>query len=150
MRAIIVMPLALLLTGAGCYRYVPITSGTPPTGSEFRAHLTEEGSLRLTPILGNQIAIVEGRVTSANDSAFVVSMTATTNKALIQTYWTGESITLPRSAIQTIEARQLNRRKTWFIAALGIVGGFFAAKIFDLFEGSASGDGGGPPPPPPT
>lgn len=150
MRATIVVPLAFLLTGAGCYRYVPITSGTPPTGSEFRARLTEEGSLRLTPILGNQIAIVEGRVSSANDSAFVVSMTATTNKALIQTYWTGESITLPRSAIQTIEARQLNRRKTWFVAALGIVGGFFAAKIFDLFEGSAGGDGGGPPPPPPT
>jgi hypothetical protein len=148
MRAIFLLPLGLVLTGAGCYRYVPITSGTPSTGSEFRARLTDDGSLRLTPILGNQVAIVEGRVSSANDSAFVVSMSATTNKALIQTYWTGESITLPRSAIQTIEARQLNRRKTWFVVALGVVGGFFAAKIFDLFEGSAGGNGGGPPPPP--
>ena len=150
MRAICLLPLGFLLAGAGCYRYVPIAGDTPSSGSEFRAHLTDDGSTRLTPILGSQVAIVEGRVSSANDSAFVVSMTATTNKALIQTYWTGESITLPRSAIQTIESRQLNRRKTWFVAALGIAGGFFAAKIFDLFEGSAGGGGGGGGGPPPT
>lgn len=149
MRAIHVLPLGLLLAGAACYRYVPIAGGAPPPGSEFRANLTDDGSQRLTPILGAQVATVEGRVSSANDSAFVVSVSATTNKAHVQTFWTGESITLPRSAIQTIEARQLNRRKTWLIAAIGIAGGFFAAKIFDLFEGSAGGDGGGPPPPPP-
>ncbi len=143
------LSLGLLLAGAACYRYVPIARGAPPLGSEFRARLTEEGSVRLTPTLGAQVALVEGRVNSANDSGYVVSVSATTNKSQVQTYWTGESVTLPRSAIQTLDARQLNRRKTWFIAAIGIVGGFLAAKVFDLFEGSASGDGGGPPPPPP-
>jgi hypothetical protein len=102
----------------------------------------------LTPLLGAQVTLVEGRVSAANDSAYVVSVSATTNRELQQTFWTGESITLPRSSVQTIEARRLNRKKTWLIAALGIAGGLVTAQIFG-WGGGASGDagGGGPPPP---
>lgn len=139
-----------LLVAGGCYRYVPIASGAPPLGSEFRAQLTDEGSIRLAPLLGNQIAMVEGRLSASNDSAYVVSMTSTTNRSQVQTFWTGESVSLPRAAVRTLESRELNRRKTWFVAALGLAGGFFAAKIFDLFGGSAEGGGGGGPPPPPA
>jgi hypothetical protein len=149
MRFLRGIPLAFCLLGA-CYRYAPIVSSAPPTGSEFRARLTDEGSVRLTPTLGAQIALVEGRVSSANDSAYVVSVSATTNRSQVQTFWTGESVTLPRTSIQAIEARTLDRKKTWVIATLGLVGGVLAAKIFDLFGGSAGGDGGGgggPPPP---
>ncbi|MGH7713371.1 MAG: hypothetical protein ACREOG_18940, partial [Gemmatimonadaceae bacterium] len=138
----------LLVLGAACYNYVPISSGAPPVGSEFRAHLTDDGSTRLTPVLGAQVAMVEGRVSGANDSAYIVSVSATTNRAQVQTFWTGESITLPRSAVQSMEARRLDRRRTWLIAAGGIVGGVLAAQVFGL-GGKASGDGGGPPPPPP-
>ncbi len=150
MHALRGIPLIFILVGAACYRYVPIASSAPPAGSEFRARLTDEGSTRLAPTLGAQIDMVEGRVSSANDSAYVVSVSATTNKSRVQTFWTGESVTLPRTTIQALEARMLDRRKTWVIATIGIVGGVLAAKIFDLFDGSAggSGDGGGGPPPP--
>ncbi|MGQ0643571.1 MAG: hypothetical protein ACT4P6_22720 [Gemmatimonadaceae bacterium] len=141
------IPVALLLS-VGCYNYVPISAAAPPLGSEFRAQLTEEGSARLTPLLGAQVALVEGRVSGTNDSAYVVSISATTNRAQQQTFWTGESITLPRSTVQAIEARKLDRRKTWLIAAAGVIGGLVTAQIFG-WGGSASGtDGGGGPPPP--
>ncbi len=150
MRFFRCIPLAFVVVGAACYRYVPIASSAPPAGSEFRARLTDEGSARLTPTLGAQIALVEGRVSSANDSAYVVSVSATTNRSQVQTFWTGESVTLPRTTIQALEARMLDRRKTWVIATIGLVGGVLAAKVFDLFGGSAggSGSGGGGPPPP--
>jgi hypothetical protein len=93
--------------------------------------------------------VVEGRVSEANDSAYVVSVSATRNSAQVQTFWTGETVTLPRTSVQTIESRRLNKRKTWLIAAVGIVGGVLTAQVFGL-GGSASGDGGGgggPPPP---
>ena len=141
-------PIALLTFAAGCYSYVPITSGAPPMGSEFRASLTDEGSTRLSPVLGSQVATVEGRVSSSNDSAYVVAVSATTSRAHVQTFWTGESITIPRSSVLTIEARTLNRQKTWLIVAAGLVGGVITARIFG-WGGSASGDGGGGGPPPP-
>jgi len=141
-------PLAVLAFASGCYSYVPIASGAPPLGSEFRANLTDEGSTRLSPVLGAQVATVEGRVTSSNDSAYVVAVSATMSRAHAQTFWTGESITIPRSSVQTIEARTLNRRKTWFIVAAGLVGGVLTAKVFG-WGGGASGDGGGGGPPPP-
>ena len=147
-RVSVLIPVALLLSAA-CYNYVPISTGAPAPGSEFRARLTEEGSTRLTPLLGAQVAMVEGRVSGTNDSALVVSISATTNRAQQQTFWTGESITLPRSSVQTIEARKLDRRKTWLIAAAGVIGGALTARIFG-WGGSASGNdggGGGPPPP---
>jgi hypothetical protein len=142
--------LPALLLAIGCYRYVPIASGAPALGTEFRAQLTDEGTIRLAPLLGNQVTVVEGRMSASNDSAYVVSVTSTTNRSQVQTFWTGESVHLPRAAVRTIESRELNRRKTWFVAALGVAGGFFAAKIFDLFGGSAEGSGGGGPPPPPS
>lgn len=150
MRLLRSIPAVITLIGSACYRYVPISSNAPPAGSEFRARLTDEGSVRLTPTLGAQIALVEGRVSSANDSAYVVSVSATTNRSKVQTFWTGESVTLPRTSIQAIEARTLDRRKTWIIATIGMVGGALAAKVFDLFGGKAgsTGDGGGGPPPP--
>ncbi len=140
----------LLLAGSGCYRYVPIESGAPPLGAEFRARLTEEGATRMAPVLGAQIAAVEGRVSSTNDSAYVITVSATTNRANVQTFWTGESVTLPRGSIQSLEARKLDRKRTWIVTTLGVVGGFLAAQIFGLFEGSGTQDGGGPPPPPPV
>ena len=141
--------LLLLGTGAGCYRYVPITSNSPSVGSEFRAHLTEEGSTRLAPMLGAQVATVEGRVSSTNDSGYVISVSTTTNQARVATFWTGETVTIPRATIRTLEARQLDRKRTWLAASVGVVGGFLLAQIFGLFDGSAGGDGPGPPPPPP-
>lgn len=142
------IPVALLLSAA-CYNYVPISAGAPPLGSEFRARLTDDGSMRLTPVLGAQVALVEGRVSETNDSALVVSISATTNRAQQQTFWTGESITLPRSTVQTIEARKLDRRKTWLIAAAGVLGGLLSAQIFGWGGSASGGDGGGTPPPPP-
>ncbi len=141
-------PLALLAFAAGCYSYVPIASGAPPLGSEFRASLTDEGATRLSPVLGAQVAMVEGRVSSSNDSAYVIAVSATTSRAQVQTFWTGESVTIPRSSVQRIEARTLNRRKTWLTVAVGIVGGILTAQIFGL-GGGAEGGGGGTPPPPP-
>jgi len=140
-------PIALFLSAA-CYNYVPIPAGSPPAGSEFRARLTDEGSARMTPILGAQVALVEGRVSDANDSALVVSISATTNRAHQQTFWTGESITLPRSTVQAIEARRLDRKKTWLIAAAGVIGGIITAQIFGWGGSASGGDGGGGPPPP--
>jgi hypothetical protein len=141
-------PFLLLALAPGCYSYVPIESGAPPLGSEFRASLTDEGSSRLSTVLGAQVAEVEGRVSSSNDTAYVVAVSATRSRAHVQTFWTGESVTIPRSSVQRIEARTLNRQKTWLIVAAGLVGGFLTAKVFGL-GGSASGEGpgGGPPPP---
>jgi hypothetical protein len=143
-------PTLCLAVVAACYNYVPLANGAPPPiGSEFRAQLTEEGSTSLAPILGPQVAMVEGRVSDANDSAYVVSVSATMSRAQRQTFWTGESVTLPRATVQTMEARTLNRRKTWLIAAVGVIGGVLTAQIFGLGGSASGGDGGGGGPPPP-
>src|SRR5689334_21879974 len=102
------LPLRVALMSAAlsaCYRYTPIDSPTPGTGTTVRVRLTDEGAVKLGPLVGNRIEYVDGTVVAAADTALTVSVTGTVDRTGTEVTWRGERVTLPRPAIAGFERR---------------------------------------------
>ena len=147
-RASVLAIAALALSG--CYRYVAETAPDPVAGSDYRAHLTPEGAARLRPLLGVDVIRVDGRVLAVNDTAFQVAMGATgvtTDPRPV--IWSGEQLWIPRSAVERIERRVLDRPRTMRAAALYTAGVMLAGSVWLSISGRSSEKGGGGPGPTP-
>jgi hypothetical protein len=149
MRSVARVSVALLLTGA-CYRYSPATSVAPSAGDVVRLDLTAAGMSRLQNILGRDAIAVEGSILSADDSSYVVSVSGTRQRESQATLsWAGERVVIPRAAVQSVERRSLDKKKTWLIAGAIILGAVALKAIIAGFDALAGGDDGGITPPPP-
>jgi hypothetical protein len=142
------LPLAALVGVCACYRYVPDTSPQPAVGSEYRAHLTSDGSTQVRPILGQNVVRVDGRLIAVSDSVYEVAMGATTTSVDPRpTIWSGEVIRLPRDAVDRMERRELDRPRTVRAAALYTAGVVLAGSVWLSISGRASESGGNGPGP---
>ena len=139
-------PFAAVLLLSACYRYVPNTA--PVTaGSELRLVLTPAGSASLVPILGQNTTAVEGHVSNATDSGYVVAVSGTIKRGqgsggettMTRTSWAGESVRIPRVAVQSVEVRSLDARKTTFAAVVGAALTAITVKLITHAIGSSGG-----------
>ena len=126
------------LVGTACYRYTPIDSPTPGTGMPIRVRLTDDGAVKLGPLVGNRIEYVDGTVVASADTALTVSVTGTTDRMGTEVSWRGERVTVPRAAIAGVERRTLDKRRSYL--AGGIAAGIVAAVGIGF---NISGSGGG-------
>ncbi|MGQ0648348.1 MAG: hypothetical protein ACT4P7_12335 [Gemmatimonadaceae bacterium] len=145
----ILSALSLSMSLSACYRYVPLPTPTPVAGTEVRSFLTPEGSTSMATTLGRNVSVFDGRLLSDEQNAwrFAVSQTRTAEARAVS--WSGEPITVPRSAIARMELRVLDRSKTIRAAIIATVGGValgFAIKGFASVSGTPSEGGGNPPP----
>jgi hypothetical protein len=58
-------------------------------------------------------------------------------------------VSVPREAVQTIETRSLNKKKTLLLASVAVLGAISLKAIVSSLHALAGGDDGGTPPPPP-
>jgi hypothetical protein len=152
-RARCVAPLsALTVLLAGCYRYAPMTDGTPGPGAEVRLALGPAASPDLFRVLGERTEAVEGRVTSASDAGYTVAVSGTRKTGETSTTaWVGEQVTIPRAAIAGVQRRTLDKKKTFGIAGIAILAAAGTKLLIDGFSSKSGGEdnGGVTPPPPP-
>jgi|SRR5687767_1743574 len=145
------VPILALTLFSACYRYVPTTAADLAVGSEYRGHLTDEGSRRVAPVIGENVQQFDGRIVTVLDTAYLVAMSATLKRAeQRRTIWTGEQLMIPRSAVNRFELRQLDRPRT--IRAAALYGGGMLAIGVLVFSIKSLSSGSGtvtPPPPPP-
>src|SRR5262245_21411197 len=139
----------ILVFLAACYRYTPVTDLVPAEGAVVRLDLSETGTARLGSILGRNATAVEGTVLSRTDTSFLLSVSATRQHNEQPLIWAGEHVTVPREAVQTIEARSLNKKKTLLLASAAILGAIGLKLIVSGLQALAGGDDGGITPPPP-
>lgn len=139
----VAIPIAGLTLFTGCYRYVPVT-GDLTAGGAYRGHLTPEGSQKVAPLVGANVRVFDGRIVSVLDTAYLVSMSATVKASDPRpTIWMGEQLVIPRSAVNRLELRQLDRPRT-VRAALFLSAGIFVIGALVLsIKGLVGGDGGG-------
>jgi hypothetical protein len=130
---------------------VPILALTLFSASEYRGHLTDEGSRRVAPVIGENVEQFDGRIVTVLDTAYLVAMSATLKRTeQRRTVWTGEQLMIPRSAVNRFELRQLDRPRT--IRAAALYGGGMLAIGVLVFSIKSLSSGSGtvtPPPPPP-
>lgn len=135
----------LVVAAAGCYRLTPIDGASPAAGMEVRVSLTDEGSVRLAPLIGPRIAAVEGSVIAGTDTAIVLAVRSVVGQGGRTMNWSQERLAIPRSAVSSIRTRKLDRKRTWFAAGLTVVGALALGEAFGLGTGldGVLGIGGG-------
>jgi hypothetical protein len=136
----------LLVSLAGCYRLSPVDSTTSLSGVDVSLALTDEGSVRMAPLIGPRIAAVEGRVITPADTAIELAVRAVVAQGGRTMNWSQERLAVPRSAVASVRTRTLDRKRTWFVAGLTIVGAFALGEAFGLgtgLDGLLGIDGGG-------
>ena len=131
-----------ILLGA-CYRYTP-TNDAPLAGADVRLHLSEAGATSVAPVIGAGMTSVSGRLVTVSDSdlVVVVSETAGAERRLA---WAGERITLPRSAVASVERRSLDRSRTIGVGAAGVGAAAAIALLVNAIGSRGDGDGDGGP-----
>jgi hypothetical protein len=107
---------------AGCFSYVPVTTGAAPTGTELRVELSSEGTTMLSQTLGARVIAVDGQLASASgDNAMVIAPQWVQTTDGLRERWTGApTFAFPRTYFTTVERRALDRRRTTFaVIAIG-------------------------------
>jgi len=141
-------PLSMVLLLGACYRYVPAPGGDFDLGAVYRGHLTPDGTERVAPRLGSDVGFFDGRVVTATDTSLLVAMNATMKRSdPRRTLWSGEQLSIPRSAVLTFERREMDRRKTVGALLLSAAGILATGALWLSIKGRVSGSPGGGPDP---
>ena len=134
---------ALLLTVAGCARWVPAPPGTVPPGSDVRLRLSEEGAGRLEELTGRFAVEVTGELIQWEPevllSTAVATPGATVGPGLRQ------RLVVDPDEVLSIDVREVDRTRTGFLVG-GVVaaaGSAIAWAVVNLIQGSE----GAPKPP---
>jgi hypothetical protein len=131
---------------SGCYSLTPIEGAAPPAGTDVRLGLTDEGSVRLAPLIGPRIGAIDGRAMESNDTSYVLAVQGVVGQGGRAMTWSMERLAVPRSAVASVRSRTLNRGRTWLVAGLGVAGVFALGQAFGLgvgFDGIFGFIGGG-------
>jgi len=139
------MAFALALLTGGCYRLTPIEGVVPDSGSEVRVGLTDAGAVKLAPQIGPRMAAIDGRTLQSNDSAIVLAVVAVVGQNGRSMSWSQERLLVPRDAVSSLSTRGLDRKRTWIVAGLSVVGVLLLGDLFGLGTGFGGliGIGGG-------
>ena len=139
------MPAALLLAGSlGCYRMTPIEGPTPEPGREVRLSLSDEGSVRMAPLIGPRIGAIDGKAMVSTDTALVLAVEAVVAQGGRSMPWSLERLSVPRTAVSSVKTRTLDLKRTWMVAGMTVAGAFLASQAFGLgngFDGVLGGSG---------
>lgn len=145
---VVVRLLPMLLAFASCYRFTPIEGATPERGLEVRLALSDEGSVRMAPMIGPRISAIDGRVLEAGDTAIVLAVQSVVAQGGRTMGWSQERLSVPRMAVASVRTRTLDRKRSWILAGLTVVGAIALGEAFGLGSGldgllgGGGGDGG--------
>lgn len=137
----------MLAVCGGCYTHVPETSPAPIPKARVRVLLTDHGSAELARYIGPRVGTINAEVMrSEPDGALALAVSSTVTREGSESFWKGETVTVPREYIAVLQRRKLAVART--VAAAGGLAGAMIG--FGRITGIVGGGGskGGPPPPP--
>lgn len=135
----------LLVSAAGCYRYVPTTQSSITPGAPVLVALTLQGSIDVAPRIGQNVASVEGSLSQTDSSgALTLSLLSVRRRGEnVATMWGGETLRLSSEDIAEVRGKQLSRGRTavaWTALGAASAGLIIAiARSTDLVGGSTGG-----------
>jgi hypothetical protein len=144
--AIGVIPAAL-----GCYNYVPLDTSTGvQAGEHIAVEITDRGRAELSDRLGSGVIRLEGTLTRTDSVDMVMNVWRVAQIGGPTARWSGETVRFKREYASRVQARTLNRGKTYLVAGAAVAGLVVFTKSFGLFGFSAGGENTVEPPPPAT
>jgi hypothetical protein len=138
--------LVAFLPTAGCYSYAPVVerSGVQPA-TAVALRVTDVGRVSLASRFGEGVRTIEGTLQSTPDSLVRLTVSAVQYLDGRVDKWTGESVAVPATAVGVIEARKVDKGRTWLAVAIGVgaVVLFIASRSLGVFGGVGTGSGTG-------
>ncbi len=112
---------------SACYQYAPTPNATPGAKTPVQVTLTDAGSVTLASQVGPRIETIQGLYTLATPDSVILAVTQTSARGGADTFWQGERVAVPRSAIASIGVRRLSTARTALATVIGV--GAVAAAI---------------------
>jgi len=138
--------MAMLISGTGCYYYQPLETPVPRPGTYMEVMLTDSGTSHFWSYLGPDVGNLRGRLITANPDALALSVESVEQRHGQILSWKGETVTLGREYVATMQARHLSKPRTALLAGGTVVGLMTALAAFtNIASGSGGGGGGGQP-----
>jgi hypothetical protein len=123
----------------GCYTAVPISGEMARMGSRVQLDLSDGGASNMASQVGPRTRTLMGDVASTNERELIVAVRSVTDVRGIESFWSGEQVTVPRTDIAALREQRLSKRKTVLFATAVALGIFGTGRAFGWFSG---GDGG--------
>ena len=127
---------------AACYRYVPVATPQPQTGTHIAAVLTDSGTAELAQYLGPNVASIGGRLVSSSPEELQISVNTVATRSGAENFWKGEMVRVPRRLVSGIQERKLSGSRSGLVATIGLAAGVSLLRAFGAFS-AGSGSGGG-------
>lgn len=124
---------------SACYEYTPTLNPVAGTGATVQVTLTDAGSEAVASQVGPRVAAIEGLCTGATADSLVLSVTQTTARGGVDTFWKGERVAVPRTAVGSFGVRRLSTTRTVIVSVVGV--GAAVAAIAS-FGGGKTSQGG--------
>lgn len=139
------MCVAMGVSLGACYLNTPIdTSVAPPVaGDRVALSITDQGRVSLSERFGAGVNEIEGQLTAVSPTAFEMRVFKVGFARDAASQWSGERVTIDRSAVGQVFTRTLSRRRTT-IAASAVTAGLIAFIITrELITGGRDRDPSG-------
>lgn len=145
-RAVAVVLLATVPLSS-CYSLAPV-QGTPQPNARVTVRLTDQGSVDLTPVVGQGVASLDATVEGMRGDTLELLVHSVELRGGGFSLRNGDYAAVPRSAVAGVDERKLSRGRSWLLAGAIVAGAFALGRIVGL-EGvfGGGGDGGTPVPP---
>ena len=127
---------------AGCYYYRPMEQ-TPGPEMYVSAALSDSGTERLWRYLGPDVASVRGRLLSADDSAYGMSVYAVDLRHGSSLSWKGERVVLQRQWVDGFAERRFSVGRTTLAGGISVAAFMLTVQAFKIAGNGSSGGGGG-------
>lgn len=139
-----------LLVQTGCYTYQPMQSNLPAPEDQARAGivLNDQGRALLAERVGPLVDRIEGRIDRRENGAITVSVYRVVNLRGDVSNWTGESVTIPETAIQGYRSRKLSVGRTALFVGAVVAAVAITLRVSLSIFGTTTLPGPGPEPEP--
>ena len=118
MRALKSAIIALVLSG--CYTYGDVQTPAPELGKPMRVALTLTGGDSLARWLGPNVATIDGRLVQDSPTSYEIGVNSVVMHSGMEQYWKGETVTIPKGLIASIQERKFSWAKTGLLAGVVI------------------------------
>jgi hypothetical protein len=148
-RRLLFLVAGVLPAVAGCYTYAPLdTSARVAAGEHVAVEITDRGRAELGDRIGTGVLRLEGTLTRTDSQDLTMNVWRVAQIGGAISRWSGESIRFKRDFVAGVQARTLNRGRTYLAAGIAVAGFVMLARSTNLFGNYIGGnDPGGEIPP---
>jgi len=105
--------LSLLPLCAACYTYAPIDPAAAPSGADVRARISASAAERITPLVGVETRVLNGKLIDNTASGIVVevpSVVPSSSSGVMETLH--QRVSINRGDVLELETRRIDRLRT--------------------------------------